>query len=143
MLSLRFFIVMSLSGVALWGLFSLLENLRKPELLRSAKAIVIKGCDPIETDEAARLCPQLFCQKSLLDTRAFPLKSHFEVTVDLAAASQRLIGGVVRDNAATQVGRFACLLESDKGPIARAVDQAELDALAHQPDKWSLEPIAR
>ena len=72
MLSLRLVIFAALFGVALWGLFSLLDNLREPELLRSAKAIVVKGCDPIESAEAQQLCPQLFCQKFLLDGRAVP-----------------------------------------------------------------------
>lgn len=73
MLSLRLAIFAALSAVALWGLFSLLDTLREPELLRSPRAVVVKGCDPIESEQAARLCPQLFCQKSLLDARALQI----------------------------------------------------------------------
>jgi hypothetical protein len=131
-LSFRLVIFAALAGVALWGLFSLLDNLREPELLRSPKAVVVKGCNPIESDDAVRLCPQLICQKALLDARIFPLRARFEVTVDRRTASGRLVGGVVRENASTAAGRFACVVENNKATLARAVDVHELDALANQ-----------
>ncbi|WP_161828992.1 hypothetical protein, partial [Steroidobacter agaridevorans] len=63
MLPLRLAIFAGVFGIALSGLFWLLGNLEEPELLRSKKMVVVKGCDPIEGEDAARICPQLFCQK--------------------------------------------------------------------------------
>ena len=139
MLPLRLTIVLSLSGVALWGLFSLLENLRAPELLRSPKAVVVKGCDPIESDDARRMCPQLFCQKALLDARLLPPQSSFTTTVDQRARTQQLIGGFARV-ASSEPASFACVLERGKILSARVIDEAELEALASEPDGWKASP---
>jgi hypothetical protein len=141
-LSLRLVIFAALSGVALWGLFSLLDNLREPELLRSPKAVVVKGCDPIESDDAVRLCPQLICQKALLDARIFPLRAQFEITVDRRTPSRQLIGGVVRENA-SEAGRFACVVENNKATSARAVDPEDLDALANESTEAPPEGVVR
>jgi hypothetical protein len=141
-LSLRLVIFAALSGVALWGLFSLLDNLREPELLRSPKAVVVKGCNPIESDDAVRLCPQLICQKALLDARIFPLRAQFEITVDRRTPSRQLIGGVVRENA-SEAGRFACVVENNKATSARAVDPADLDALANESTEAPPEGVVR
>lgn len=138
MLSLRLVIFAALSGIALWGLFSLLDNLREPELLRSAKAIVVKGCDPLESDHARQVCPQLYCQKFLLDGRSVPLRSVFKVTVDTQAGDEHLIGGVVQTGAADSDRRFVCILRGQKVADGRVVDGAHLDALAAQPANWSL-----
>jgi hypothetical protein len=137
-LSLRLVIFAALSGIALWGLFSLLENLREPELLRSQKSIVVKGCDPIESAQAKQLCPQLFCQKYLLDGRSLPLRSVFKVTVDTKAGNEQLIGGVVQMGSADSEQRFACILRDDKVASGRVVEDAHLEALAAQPANWSL-----
>jgi hypothetical protein len=137
-LPLRLIIVGALFGIALWGLFSLLENLREPELLRSTKAIVIKGCDPIESTQAQQVCPQLFCQKFLLEKRGLPLRSVFNVTVDTRADNEHLIGGTVQTGAADTDQRFACLLRDRKIADGRIVDGAHLEALAAQPANWSL-----
>jgi hypothetical protein len=142
-LSLRLVIFSAVAGVALWGLFSLLDNLREPELLRSPKAIVIKGCDPRESDEAIRLCPQLICQKALLDARVFPLRARFEITVDRRTESRQFFGGVVREDASKEAGRFACVVEHSKATFARAVGPEELDALANELSEASLEGVAR
>jgi hypothetical protein len=96
MLPLRLGIFAALFGIALSGLFWLLGNLSEPELLRSKKAVVVKGCDPIEGDDAARICPQLFCQKYLLDAKAVPLRYRFQVTVDQRSGSEHLIGGIAK-----------------------------------------------
>jgi hypothetical protein len=143
MLSLRLVIFAALSGVALWGLFSLLDNLREPELLRSAKTVVVKGCESMESEDAQRLCPQLFCQKFLLDQRALPRNAQFEVTIDSVGGPQRLIGGAARTNApgassaATEL-RFACIIEGTKVAAGRVMDAAHLDTLAAQPSGWNL-----
>lgn len=135
MLSLRLAIFAALFGIALWGLFSLLENLREPELLRSEKAILVKGCDPMESSKAQQVCPQLFCQKFLLDGRSVPLRSVFKVTVDTQAGDEHLIGGVVVDSDQ----RFACVLRDHKVAAGRLLDGQHLDALDAQPANWSLE----
>jgi hypothetical protein len=134
MLPLRLAIFAAVFGIALSGLFWLLGNLSEPELLRSKKAVVVKGCDPIEDENAARLCPQLFCQKYLLDTKAVELRYRFEVTVDQRSGTQHLIGGVARPfiagkNPSPDVN-VACVLEHDKVVSARRLDANELSALA-------------
>jgi hypothetical protein len=137
-LSLRLVIFAALFGIALWGLFSLLDNLREPELLRSTKAVVVKGCDPIETAQARQLCPQLFCQKFLLEKRGLPLRSVFNVTVDAKSGSEQLIGGVVKTGAADSDQRFACLLRGQKVADGQIVEGAYLEELAAQPANWTL-----
>jgi hypothetical protein len=69
-LSLRFVIFAGVFGIALWGLFSLLDNLREPKLL---------------------------CQKFLVDKRTVPARSVFKVTVDTQTGEERVIGGVVNN----------------------------------------------
>lgn len=138
MLPLRLVIFAALSGIALWGLFSLLDNLREPELLRSTKAVVVKGCDPIESAQAQQVCPQLFCQKFLLEKRGLPLRSVFNVTVDTKAGNEHLIGGIVQTGSADTDQRFACLLRDQKLADGQIVQGAHLEELAAQPANWSL-----
>jgi hypothetical protein len=136
MLSLRFIIVAGLCGVALWGLFSMLDNLREPELLRSAKAVVVKGCEPMESAEAQQLCPQLFCQKFLLDRGALPRNATFNMTVEARGTTRRLVGG--RALSAQTEQRFACIVEGRNVAAGRVIDAAQLDALAAQSGDWTL-----
>jgi hypothetical protein len=139
-LSLRLAIFAALFGIALWGLFSLLGNLREPQLLRTDKSIVVKGCEPMESAQAQALCPQLFCQKFLLEGRRVPLRSVFKVTVDTSAGNEHLIGGVVQTGgSADSDRRFACILRDRKVTAGELVDGAHLDALAAQPASWSLQ----
>jgi hypothetical protein len=137
-LSLRLGIFAAVSGIALWGLFSLLDTLREPELLRTEKVIVVKGCEPIESEQARQLCPQLFCQKFLLEGRRLPLRSVFKVTVDTTAGNEHLIGGIVLSGPADSDQRFACILRDRTVAAGQLVDSAHLDALASQPANWSL-----
>lgn len=134
MLPLRLGIFAAVFGIVLSGLFWLLGNLSEPELLRSKKAVVVKGCDPVESEDAARVCPQLFCQKYLLDTKAVALRYRFEVTVDQRSAMEHLIGGVAKPFVASEGNHphlyFACMLEDGKVVAGRAVDAKELRALA-------------
>jgi hypothetical protein len=134
MLPLRLGIFAAIFGIALSGLFWLLGNLSEPELLRSKKAVVVKGCDPIESEDAARICPQLYCQKYLLDSKAVALRYRFEVTVDQRSEAQHLIGGVAKPFVAGKGNHpdvnFACVLENDKVVTGRTVGAAELKALA-------------
>ena len=138
MLPLRLVIFAALSGIALWGLFSLLDNLREPELLRSTKAIIVKGCDPMESAQAQQLCPQLFCQKFLLDGHGLPLRSVFKVTVDTKADGEQLIGGVIHTGSVDNDQRFVCILHGQKVAAGQIVDDAQLEELAAQPADWSL-----
>jgi len=142
-LSLRLIIFATLSGIALWGLFSLLDNLREPELLRSAKAIIVKGCDSMESAQARQLCPQLLCQKYLLERRGLPRRSVFRVTIDTRAAGEHLIGGLVQAGSADNEQRFACILRNHEVTAGQVVDSEHLDALAKQPSDWSLPERAR
>jgi hypothetical protein len=139
-LSLRLVIFAAVSGIALWGLFSLLDNLREPGLLRSAKTIVVKGCGPIESAQARQLCPQLFCQKFLLQGRRLPLRSVFKVTVDTTAGNEHLIGGVVETGSPESDRHFVCILRDHQVITGQVVDGAHLEALAAQPSNWSLSP---
>jgi hypothetical protein len=134
MLPLRLAIFAVVFGIALSGLFWLLGNLSEPELLRSKKAVVVKGCDPVENEAAARICPQLYCQKYLLDTKAVALRYRFDVTVDQHSGAEHLIGGTAKPfiagkNKDAQLN-FACLLENGQVVTGRTVDAEELDALA-------------
>jgi hypothetical protein len=137
-LSLRLVIFAAISGIALWGLFSLLDNLREPELLRTAKVIVVKGCEPMESAQARQLCPQLFCEKFLLEKRGLPLRSMFKVTVDKRAGREQLIGGVLQTGAADSDQRFACVLHDDKVTGGGVVDAYRLDVLAQLADSWPM-----
>ncbi len=136
MLPLRFFIFASLAGICLWGLFSLLENLREPELLRSPKAVVVKGCNPIETPEALRLCHQLFCEKALLDSKIVPRNARFEVTVQKKAGAAELIGGVVIGRSEAD-RHFACVLDHGTVKSKAIVTPTELESLTAA-NEWSL-----
>lgn len=152
MLPLRLAVFAAVFGIALSGLFWLLGNLSEPQLLRSRKAVIVKGCDPIESEHAARSCPQLFCQKFLLERRTFELRYRFDVTVDERHGSEHLIGGVARPFVAKPgdgpAQRFACILDQGQVVAGGAVLAAELAALAEE-DGWleawaqSLDPHER
>jgi hypothetical protein len=130
MLPLRLAIFAGVFGIALSGLFWLLGNLDEPELLRSKKAVVVKGCDPIEGEVAARVCPQLFCQKHLLDTKVFELRYRFNVTVDQRSGGEHLIGGTAKPFVAKAGDgperSFVCVLEGSRIVESRAVSADEL-----------------
>jgi hypothetical protein len=133
---LRLILVACIAGICLWGLFSLLDNLRKPELLRTQKVIVVKGCEPMESDEARHVCPHLLCEKALLESKAVDRSAQFDVTVDRTSANLQLVGG--RARGAAPEGWFACVLDNHKPVGARLIDSARLESLAAQDGKWSL-----
>jgi hypothetical protein len=118
MLSFRSILVIVAAGVFLWGLFSLLDNLQEPELLRSPKVIVVKGCEPMESEEAMRLCPELFCQKALLDGKYVPISTRFQVTKhenfveEGSHVHQIIIGTGAQPNAPERW--FECVMENSK-----------------------------
>jgi hypothetical protein len=138
MLSFRMSLFCFIAGICLWGLFNLLDNLKQPELLRAPKAVVVKGCEPAQSDEATRLCPQLYCQKALLDAKSLPLKTRFNITSDRrdAATSTHLITGTV-SGAEGEPG-FACLMNQHRVIAARRLDMAQLERLQQQPSGWAL-----
>jgi hypothetical protein len=140
MLSLRLIIFAAIGGIALWALFSLLDNLREPELLRSTKAVIVKGCDPIESEAAIQSCPALFCQKALIDTRVAPLGSKFVVTTDKRVDERQLIAGTATIDAASNVVLFACVLENNKVLSVEPVDALRMNELAGDSDDWTVEP---
>jgi len=133
---LRLALVACLAGIALWGLFSLLDNLRKPELLRTQKVFVVKGCEPMESDEARRVCPHLYCEKALLESKAVDRSAQFQVTVDRTASTLQLVGGRARGG--TTEASFACVLANRKIIGVRLLEAAELESLAAQDGNWSL-----
>ena len=123
MLPVRLGIVTAIAALCLWGLFSMLDSLQEPGLLRSDKAVVVKGCDPIESDEARRKCPALFCQKALLDTKLIPLQARFATTVERIEADALLIAGTASSN--TSQIHFACRLSGTKVESAEVLDRAQ------------------
>ena len=140
MLSFRFVIVTAVAGVSLWGLFSLLDTLREPALLRAEKTTVIKGCEMLDSEETRAVCPQLFCQKAVIEAKLVSYKTRFAVTVDKEdGAGTRLIGGHAGNNPSTSpTAHFACLFDDSKIVDVELVDSAELDDLAAQSGDWSL-----
>jgi hypothetical protein len=138
-LAIRFALFASLGAIALWGLFSLLDNLKEPELLRSAHAVVLKGCDPIESPEAATLCAALRCQKQLLDSKAVPLSTRFQVDDERATDTVRLVTGQALAADSSEVQFFACTIERDVDVIAKLSTREEVAALRSQDGGWTLE----
>jgi hypothetical protein len=111
MLSLRIIIVAGLAGIAFWGLFELLDNLKEPGLLRTDKAIVVKGCESLDDrEDARRLCPQFLCQKAILDRGLVPRNAQFKMAVDESVEGQRFIGGTVDATGQT----FECMMSGLK-----------------------------
>ena len=133
MLSFRMILFCGVAGFCLWGLFNLLDNLKQPELLRTAKVVVVKGCDSTASAEAMQSCPPLYCQKALLESKAVPLKTRFTVTLDKSDAKTRVIGGSVSDGRS-----FACLADGNKVTVGRLVTEQELSNLDSQPGNWTL-----
>lgn len=139
MLALRFALFASLGAIALWGLFSLLDNLKEPELLRSPRAVVLKGCDPAESDEARTLCAALRCQKTLLDSKTVPLRTRFEVDAERMKDATRLITGRARTDDSSGDQPFACTVTHEVNVTAKLSTREELDTLLDQDGGWSLE----
>jgi hypothetical protein len=125
MLSVRLAVLTAIAGVCLWGLFSLLDTLNAPGLLRTEKAVVLKGCDAPGTGERD-LCAQLRCQKSVLEQRRVPLRAQFQIE----RPSGRWIGGRALDARAQSVlGYFACEQRSGVRGPAEWLTRAQFEAL--------------
>ena len=138
MLSFRMILFCGLAGICLWGLFDLLDNLKQPELLRSPKAIVVKGCEPAQSADAEQSCPRLYCQKAVLDSKAVPLRSRFDITIDKtqeAPPRTHLVAGLARQGDRSPQA-FACLLEGHKVTASAAIAEQVLQELGQQPGDW-------
>ena len=139
-LAIRFALFASLGAIALWGLFSLLDNLKEPELLRSARATVLKGCESPESPEIESKCAALRCQKALLDTKAVPLSTRFQIDHERVAGETRLVTGQGRAQDAPEALFFACTLQREANVVAKVLTREEVIELADQEGEWSLEP---
>lgn len=83
-----------IGSICLWGLFSLLDNLKEPGLLRTEKGVIVKGCGTLDAhDEAPRLCPQFLCQKALVDRKLAAITDAVQITADETEGAVRLIEG--------------------------------------------------
>lgn len=127
MLSFRLGIFTGVAALCLWGLFSLLDSLNEPGLLRTEKVSVVKGCDPIDSDEARQQCPALFCQKALLDAKLAPLDAKFEFTIDRTGSETRLIAGIART--ASDSPHVSCELQGVKVVRSQRLTRDEFEAL--------------
>ena len=94
MLSIRMIVFAGIAGICLWGLFTLLENLKEPALLRTTKGIAIKGCVSLDDHEdGPTLCPSFLCQKALVDRKLVRLEDRVEITSDVPEGADRLVVG--------------------------------------------------
>lgn len=94
MLSLRMIIFAGIAGICLWGLSSLLDNLKEPALLRTTKGVAVKGCGTLDAHEdAPRLCPAFLCQKALVDRKLAAVEDSVVVTAETQRGPARLIEG--------------------------------------------------
>ena len=139
MLTFRSAMVLTIAGVCLWGLLSLLGALKDPGMLSAENASVIKGCELLDNDESRAVCPQLFCQKAVIDTKQVSFSSRFAVTVDKEDGAVRLIGGDVSNKAPNDpTSSFACLVKDTRIVAVRVTDRAGLDQIASQQGDWRL-----
>jgi hypothetical protein len=113
MLPLRLGIVTAVAALCLWGLFSLLDSLQEPGLLRSKKAAVVKGCDTLDSDEAKRECPVFFCEKALIDSKQVPLTAKFEILFNEPEDGANRIG-VSASDSTQPLQFFACEVRGSK-----------------------------
>jgi hypothetical protein len=124
MLPLRLGIVTAVAALCLWGLFSLLDSLQEPGLLRSQKAAVVKGCDTLDSDQAKRECPVFFCEKALIDSKQVPLTAKFEVLFNEPEDGANRIGVSATSN--TQPPQpFECEVRGSKVLSAELAESAK------------------
>jgi hypothetical protein len=136
MFRLRTIIVLGVTAVALWGLFSLLSRLKEPGLLRTPQATVVKGC---ENPASNLVCDSLLCEKALIDSKLVSFRTQFNVTTTRVSAPEKLIGGSTLTTPTSIPVFFACVVQSHKVTVAKLVTSAELATLAAQAGNWNLE----
>jgi hypothetical protein len=135
MLSFRLMLASVAAGIALWGLFSLLDNLNEPGLLRSADRAVVKGCETLDSEETEQMCPPLFCQRALFNARSFSQKSVLRVTVDMQRGAQRLIA-VSATDAGAAPAEFVCVMQRDEVLVSRPARSDEIQKAAAAGGDW-------
>jgi hypothetical protein len=135
MLSFRLMLALVVAGIALWGLFSLLDNLNEPGLLRSADRAVVKGCETLDSEETEQMCLPLFCQRALFNARSFSQKSVLRVTADMQRGTQRLIG-VSATDAGAAPAEFVCVMQRDKVLLSRPARSDEIQKAASAEGDW-------
>jgi hypothetical protein len=115
-----------IAGICLWGLFNLLDNLKQPGLLRTESSVAVKGCAALDTHkDSSRLCPQLVCQKTLIDRKLLGLKDTIEVVKDTTREGERIIG--IRTTHSDQP--LVCVVAGLVVKSSESISQADLDAL--------------
>jgi len=133
MLNLRSGLVITAAALCLWTLYSLLSSLQEPGLLRSEKAVVLKGCDVLSDPAVRRRCVPLMCQKAVLDARLVPWNSPFAVhTMRPSAADAQYVLVIGSTGASGQ--SFACLVHGAEVPVKRVLDAAQLEAFIEAAD---------
>jgi hypothetical protein len=121
MLSLRMIIFAGIAGICLWGLFSLLDTLKEPALLRTAQGIAVKGCGTLdEHDAAPKLCPAFLCQKALVDRKIVTLEDRVEIIGDTTDGADRVIAGRLVDKPV----EFECVVRGVTVTQAALIDPA-------------------
>jgi hypothetical protein len=125
MLPVRLAVLSAIAAVCLWGLFSLLDNLNAPGLLRTQKTVLVKGCDAPEPSNR-ELCAQLRCQKSLLDQKRVPLRSRFEM---LHPAGGWIGGRALEARSPIVLGYFACPQQAQTVLAAQWLDEQQFNLL--------------
>lgn len=131
MISIRLGVFTAIAGVCLWGLFSLLDSLNEPALLRSTKAVVVKGCDALESAEALAQCPALLCEKAVLDAKLAPLRAQFEIRRSEPTTDKGwiVVGRATMPGQSAAPVAFTCEGAGNKVSGARAIDTREFDGL--------------
>lgn len=124
------------AGIALWGLFSLLDNLNEPGLLRSAERAVVKGCEALDSEESGKLCPPLFCQKALFDAKSFSQRSILRVTADVTRGAERLIAVSATEGGNASAAQFVCVMQQGKVLLSRRARADEISNALESPGGW-------
>lgn len=136
MLSFRLMLTIVAAGIALWGLFSLLDNLSEPGLLRSADRAVVKGCEALDSEEKEASCPPLLCQQALFNAKSFSQRSALSVTADRSRSGQRLIAVSATDGPGASPMQFVCVMKRDKVLLSRPARPDEVQQALASDGDW-------
>jgi hypothetical protein len=137
MLNLRSGLVLTAAALCLWALYSLLNSLKEPGLLRSEKAAVLKGCDALDDLEIRKQCMPLICQKALLDSKVVPWNARFTVEEHRASAADvrfELVSGAVSTGAESREQQFGCLIRDNRVLLSDVFDVEALQAFVDDVD---------
>ena len=126
MLSIRMIVFAGIGGICLWGLFSLLENLKEPALLRTTKGVAVKGCADLSAHaDAPKLCPGYLCQKALFDRKLAAADNKAEITSDTSEGQDRVIEGRLQNTNET----FQCVVNGVTVRTAELTPASQLDEI--------------